>query len=228
MRIAIAASWDLAARLADVGPPDVRVYETHPGGGQYDCLTLAGAQCHIDINRTGSIHVHRGAEIGPLDWRPRIGEPNGTAQLAEQIGTAFGWRMEQPTMTARSLTYRLLARALAARVFDDGTWDARAQTLDTADAGGGLRWPVPSPEMGRIPANQVWVLTRDDDPMSWLWDGWAWNARGDRTDLVSRFIDGGRIDELAAALTERVQAVAAPPLPTVPMHGEQPVGAWPS
>ena len=228
MRSVIAASWDIAARLADVGPPDLRVYETHPGGGQYDCLTLAGERCRIDINRSGSLHVHRGADVGPLAGRDRIGEPDGTAQLAEQIGAAFGWRMDSPNMTARSLTYRLLARVLAARVHDDSAWDARGQYLDTAGMGGGLRWPLPSPEMGRIPANQVWVLTRDEEPLSWLWDGWAWNARGDRSDLVSRFIDGERIDELAAALTERVQAVAAPPLPTVPMHGEQPVGAWPS
>lgn len=57
MAAAIAASWDIAWRLVRACP-DLRVYETHPRGGQYDCLTLISPAVKIDINRVGSIHVH--------------------------------------------------------------------------------------------------------------------------------------------------------------------------
>ena len=88
MRIALAASWDIAARLSAAGPPDLRVFQTHPGGGQYDCLTLASPAFHIDINRRGSIHVHRGANLPPMQWLERSTEREGTLLVARQIGEA--------------------------------------------------------------------------------------------------------------------------------------------
>ena len=42
--------------------PELKVEETYPMDGFYDCLTIYGVtngqQVHIDLNRNGSIHAH--------------------------------------------------------------------------------------------------------------------------------------------------------------------------
>src|SRR4051794_35374654 len=56
-RFILMQSWWLASRLVR-RHPELKLIETHPGGGQYDCLTLRKDQgTRVDINRVGSIHV---------------------------------------------------------------------------------------------------------------------------------------------------------------------------
>lgn len=45
-----AASWVLADQMVR-RTSGARVFETYPGGGQYDCLTVISPGLHIDINR---------------------------------------------------------------------------------------------------------------------------------------------------------------------------------
>jgi hypothetical protein len=87
-----AASWELAAGVVRRYPFRFRVIETHPGGGQYDCLTLIDKSRqspldHIDLNRAGSIFV----------W-------------ARQGGWAWVWRGAWSELVATDDTERLVDR----------------------------------------------------------------------------------------------------------------------
>jgi hypothetical protein len=59
-----AASWRLTAEIVRRYPRRFAVIETHPGGGQYDCISLidqdeASSLRGIDLNRVGSVWVHK-------------------------------------------------------------------------------------------------------------------------------------------------------------------------
>ena len=72
-----AASWRLASELVRRHPLTTRVPHTHPGGGQYDCLTITsptGVGGAVQLNRNGTIQVHdrfdgrSDAEWEHTDW----------------------------------------------------------------------------------------------------------------------------------------------------------------
>lgn len=80
--------------------------------------------------------------------------------------------------------------------------------------------------MNQIAANQLWVVLRDTEPVSWLWDGWVWTNAGERLNLYGRFQTRSSISELAALVTDRSVRHGAD-LPAVEPRGEQPLGSWP-
>lgn len=78
-----AASWRLAAELLRRSPARLRLIETHPGGGQYDCLTLLD-RAHLGdgeavgslyLNRVGRAHVFSRFDGTPLDLPANDGGP---------------------------------------------------------------------------------------------------------------------------------------------------------
>ena len=132
-----AGSWLVAAEVVRAAP-DLAVYETHPGGGMYDCLSLFGDGVRLEINREGSIHVTESplGEAVPLlkTWTRKATKPGGARDLARQLLAAAGreWPDRRPPTTPRVLTYRVIARLLAARALDTPVWDVRSQFLDTS------------------------------------------------------------------------------------------------
>jgi type III secretion system-like peptide-binding chaperone len=51
------ASWTLATEVMRRAPKLLRIIETHPGGGQYDCLSMMRMVPHLKLcsfNRRGS------------------------------------------------------------------------------------------------------------------------------------------------------------------------------
>lgn len=126
-----AASWAVASSLVTLHD-DFRVYETHPGGGLYDCLTICCPHAKVDINREGSIHVHYspGGEAIPLlsarQWTARARKGNGTVRLAVDIMHFCRIHPDEPpAMTPHSLTYQVISRVLSGRQYDSHAWDAR-------------------------------------------------------------------------------------------------------
>lgn len=233
MTASIAASWDIAWRLV-WACPELRIYETHPAGGTYDCLTLASPTVRIDINRVGSIHVHYspGGEAIPLIpaelWIERSRDAGGTQDIADDVLQFCRISSGKHAPCPHGVTYRVIARVLAARQYDSTRWDARSQYEDASGYGGGIRWPVPSVEMSQIPANEVWGILRDGEkPIVWLWDGWMWNQVGERINLFSRFQTHTSTDALAGLVTARGISQGAA-IPVVDQRGEQPIGTWPS
>ncbi len=221
-----AGSWEVAARVAAAAPARTRVYETHAGGGQYDSLSIAGGWGRIHFTRNGSIHLP-GDVIDMQQWRATLRQEQGARRLAAQIIAAMGWPDPQSPPEPHLIVYHVIARILAAKIASQSHWDALEQFEDTSGDVSGIRWPVPYPEMSQLPANEVWVICRNGEPVAWLWDGWAWTARGDRLNLVSRYDAGAGYDRIARWITRPPAGRSAPALPQVTTGGPQPIGVWP-
>ena len=117
------------------------VVETHPGGGQYDCISL-GDRSHgsprsvVDLNRTGRIHVHTDNGTMSLDdgWERAV---NGQADsVAADIGRILGMRTrlapQQPATRAYRRAVELGRRAgesLRWRIDEDADLEHHGETL---------------------------------------------------------------------------------------------------
>jgi hypothetical protein len=219
LKVQLAFSWEIAAQLA-AWFPDHRVYELHPAGGTYDCLSLRGPRAEVDVNRTGSTTVHNVRPHGTVVPHDEMFElavaPCGADVVVGRVLECFGipsGRPRPPT-TPQALTYRVVAAVLTSRLVGDADWDCRSLFLDSSgdgDSSGPDAAPVP--EFADVPMNEVWVLTRDHIAVAHLWDGWAVTASGERWDLMARYDAGSTIDALAAALTAKPATRSAPALP---------------
>lgn len=222
-RVRLAASWDLAARIVAMDSMS-RIYEYHPADGMYDCLAVGRRGLTIDINRAGSVHVHAsaGGEAHPLipteEWRATAASALGTSELAARVATHC--RLDGSKKASRApwpLTYQVIARVLASRIFDSALWDCRLQLWDSAEhySKPPLRFEAPSPEAAAIPSTEFWAIMRDGKPIAFLWNGWAWNGVGERINLAARFARGDSIDALARDLVNRSGSKATTDLPPV-------------
>lgn len=148
-----AASWRLTAELVRRYPDRFSVIETHPGGGQYDCITLVDRNKNsnlstIDLNRAGSIWVHR-RDHSSWTWRHCWQELVTTDDLRPQVdrlcvraglppaGLAHADRL--PTSTRSVVAYRMIAAFLAHQVFSRARWQCLNGYLDSSGMSGGVR-----------------------------------------------------------------------------------------
>jgi len=159
-----AASWRLAAELMRRNPTRLRLTESHPGGGQYDCLSLSErkhanptgleAVANLDLNRSGRAHVHArfdGAPLRPADeggsgpisfevWPAMIAaeDPREVVRaVATQAGLPLGTKV--PPSTPEVLTVRFIAAFLSHAVFGRRRWECRNGCLDTSGYNAGMR-----------------------------------------------------------------------------------------
>lgn len=139
-RFVIASSWWVASELVRRNP-DLRLIETHPGGGQYDCLSVvrrvAGSWTTlIDLNRAGSMHVHQIAAdqaFEPLTWDSTF-RNDDAHDAVKRLEAAAGLAPPKPSPPtgAAAVTFRVIARLLAGTVNDRRQWDVRNEQQDTS------------------------------------------------------------------------------------------------
>ncbi len=127
-----AASWRLAAELCRRHPDRLRIYELHPGGGQYDCLSIAVAgespRSLIQLNRNGSIHIE-----GRWDGRaPQVEPRSWTAYLAEDRSCSYARSRPTPPCRPRWRSHRRLRTR-----WSTGCWRPRRRSRCSGVAGGG-------------------------------------------------------------------------------------------
>src|ERR1700722_3471900 len=188
-----AASWRLTAELARRYPDRFLVIETHPGGGQYDCITLIDEDknsilSRIDLNRAGSIWVHRLDHsswtwrdcwqelVTADDLRPLLDRLRVQAGLPP-VGLAPADRL--PRSTRSVVTYRMIAAFLAHQVFSRTRWQCLNGYLDSSGMSGGVRhqffdeFPAARERMtnsvnlfddGGQAASGFWFLVKNDVP----------------------------------------------------------------
>jgi hypothetical protein len=184
-RFVVSQSWWIASELVR-RHPRLRLIETHPGGGQHDCLTLvegrsADPDTLVVLNRAGSIHVLNGA-CEPFSWGT-VFAAGGGHHIVGRIEAAADLHPTAPAPPTgpTALTYRILARILTSLVDDRHAWDARNGQIDSSGYGGGHR-----SELGRFPSvlealcdvrpddifhepsYRFWILLRDADPIAVL------------------------------------------------------------
>ena len=105
------ATWSIIESFDRLFDHHFFIVETHPGGGQYDCITFAD-RAHgyprsvVDLNRNGRIHIHNGVDTTSLDdgWERAI---NGQADsVATDIGLVLGLQKRRTEHQPVSRTYR--------------------------------------------------------------------------------------------------------------------------
>lgn len=132
-------SWWVASELLR-RHPELQIVETHPGGGQYDCLAIIGEQSpdelHIDLNRAGRMHVHTliasrfdrtqwGIEH-PIEWSTELDQADRRLiprYLEDAVGLAAP--TQTPITTPKTLTFRVIYHLLLFALNEEAEWDAR-------------------------------------------------------------------------------------------------------
>lgn len=185
-RFVLAQSWWIASEIVRRNPA-LLLIETHPGGGQYDCLSLirrtpSATTTLIDLNRTGRAHVHVTDDFKPIPWTEAIAASGGhdVVHSLEQAAGLNPPAKAQPT-GPRVLTFRVIARVLASLVDDRHEWDARNVQLDSSgmDAMDShrpelLQFPTVvealrdkrSDDLFGRPGYRFWTLLRDGKPVA--------------------------------------------------------------
>lgn len=140
-----ALSWRLVTELWRRFPNSFFLIETHPGGGQYDCLSLMesddGIRSALDINRGGgSVHVHRGRtpQSWP-DWAERM--LADSQRFLDEIGDAIGIAAPKslPRSTPTTIAFRYVCELLTHAIGRLEKWECRNGFCDTSADGGGKR-----------------------------------------------------------------------------------------
>ncbi len=147
-----AASWKIASELSRRSPGLV-IRASHPGGGQYDCLSLHHHELgHVaDINREGSFHVVR-----RLDDRATTGSSwriwsevitLDSRRLVDQASHRIGQRVpaKLPPTTRRVLVYRLIAFIVGMNAFSGKRWTCSSGVHDSS----GMEGSSIDPSFGR-------------------------------------------------------------------------------
>jgi hypothetical protein len=142
-----ALAWWMAAELVRRHPALLRVIETHPGGGQYDCLSLYHRQSDAlvaNFNLTGSIHVpgwSANVRNDPPTWADVLASEDRRGDLILPIERCAGLQTpkETPATTEQSVGIRLLARFAALAAFSARCWSLRNAYNDNSGMGSGVQ-----------------------------------------------------------------------------------------
>ena len=142
-----ALAWWVTAELIRRHPNTLRVLETHPGGGQYDCLSLFrrdgdrhNPELVVHLNRSGSItpnswfHSDGGGEPDRFNWLDVLATDDRRAHIVEQLeqSEGLGSPKSTPPTNRRSVGPRVLARFAASASLTTRRWDIRNGYLDTS------------------------------------------------------------------------------------------------
>lgn len=193
-----AASWRLASELVRRHPRTTRILITHPGGGQYDCLTITSGAADggtIQLNRSGTIQVHQrfdgrsADEWPPTEWDDYLrADPREFLDRLEQAA-GLSTPSHVPPSDPTTITYRVLAALTATAVKTVHPITIESGQIDTSGYGGG---PNPVLDVFRSipdelrrardddlfgqPGYRFWIVRRDRVPILAIEqdDGTAW------------------------------------------------------
>ena len=134
-----AASWRIAAEICRAAP-SLLIRQTHPGGGQYDCLSLRdeAGRHFADLNRKGALHVFAcfdGREPEKESWDawselPHLDAAALVTETRRRLGQAVPARL--PASTARMLLYRFVAACLGMHTFARSRWSCVSVAHDSS------------------------------------------------------------------------------------------------
>ena len=207
-------SWRLLTETVRRAPLRLRILEMHPGGGQYDCLSLYTVEQEevAHLNRLGSFTTWatlREKGIGPASadswdiWSDVHTEVT-PVELVDGICSRIGLPVPRklPSSNAPILVYRFIAELLSWTPCRPQTWECRSGYLDTSGWGGGRReslfeaFPATQRHLDRRqesdllgePAYRFWFILRDGEPVLCLeTTGLVWNLNGDSIEIVDEY-----------------------------------------
>ena len=221
-------SWHVAAALIR-RHPELLLVETHPGGGQYDCLSLHFRQDphsghHIDLNREGSAHIWSPSgtpDDGPDSWSKfwqdwlAAARPERVLEELEQRAS-LGAPNDAPA-TPPALCFEFIATVMKLTAFSTSEWRCVNGFLDSSGYGSSVReelfrvFPATA-ERRRVAMDgdlfdqthyRFWFIMRDDEPVACLeTEGTIWTLDGEEHDLVAESAAGATMHALIARWLE--------------------------
>ena len=139
-------SWWVASELIR-RHPELELIETHPGGGQYDCLSVLSAdgahKLHIDLNRNGRMHIHSGTPSWfdsarwdirhPVEWSTES-EQEDRRRIPRFLEDATGLLppAQTPVTTSKTLGFRIIYHLLLFSLNEAEHCDIRNGELDSS------------------------------------------------------------------------------------------------
>lgn len=130
-------SWRLVAELWRRFPDRFFLIETHPGGGQYDCLSLIdpaeGLSSMLSVNREGSLQLSYGRDPGVWsDWSERMAINPG--DFLNKLCDSLGIDVPQPLpqSTPSTIAFRFICEFLTHATGRLDHWECRNGFLDTS------------------------------------------------------------------------------------------------
>lgn len=206
-----AASWRLVAEILR-RHPYLRVTETHPGGGQYDCLSIllgseaSEAHSQIALNRAGSVHFLLGADHLTWSefWNDYLSASDPVHIVREVCAKARLPAVRRlPPSTPAVVIYRFIAAFMATSVLGRVSWECRNGYHDSSGPGDScerrdwfaifpaalarLSVRLPNDPLGE-PAYRFWFICKSCRPQLCLeTTGHAWDLGGAKFDLMKLY-----------------------------------------
>ena len=215
-----ALAWWLASELIRRHPKELRVIETHPGGGMYDCLTLVSRDrglTLVQLNRTGRIQIRYTDRSDHnrefyAEWLAllRLGRKRKLFIKSIEEALNLPTRSNALPTHQHSVGVRLIANLAGRIAFSNKTWDLRNMMADTSGVGGGPhdKWMASFPQLDlprlqtdllSSPHYRYWcLLDFKKEPMLCI-DvdrGLAWRSLTGRYDLMDLYSSNRSIDFL--------------------------------
>lgn len=223
--LVIATAWWIAAELVKRHPEEITVIESHPGGGQSDCLSVyhtAGERLKSVVlmnQHCGACHLHG---PGQLNWSQAIMASDRRRDVIEMYESAAG--LKSPTSTPEAHRSSVAIRAIAAfmervALAVHAPWTMENGYLDTAGYDGGVReehfqaLPAVNAYLRELPGDRgvlgffeyrFWFLraSKESKPVLAIdqREGLAWDQHREY-DLFELYTDVGRsMDRLVSAV----------------------------
>jgi hypothetical protein len=206
-----AASWRLASELVRRHPLTTRVLHTHPGGGQYDCLTITsptGGGGTVELNRNGTIQVHdrfdgrSDDQWEHTDWDNYLrADPRAFLDRLERA-SGLPTPTHVPPSDPMTLTYRVLAALAATALKSVHPIEIESGQIDSSGGGGPNdaldSFPAIPEELRRVQDDDLfhqagyrfWIALRDRVPILAFEqdEGMAWTQHhGEGFDLMGLY-----------------------------------------
>jgi hypothetical protein len=201
-------SWWIASELAR-RQSRLRIVETHPGDGMYDCLHLGddgagfGTVGTVALNRHGTLHAE-GSNTENLTWADALAA-GGPHDIVHELERRMRWKVTSadPT-TARSLAYRGISRLLTRVINERDHWTVRQVSpgnswLDFSEDDLVHEFPQASGIRGELAVDRpgLWAVLKDDKVVELVGENGLLFRRGqDPLDLMTVYRTHKRIDNV--------------------------------
>lgn len=199
------ASWRIVSELQRRYPDKFKIIETHPGGGQYDCLSLHDMnRRHIaDFNRQGRLHIFERFDKKflpePWDIWTDMFQTYDQKRILDTVSNMLGLPIpaKLPISTPTTLVYRFISEFLTHGAFGihklmcrNGYMDTSYDSCVSSDF---KKFPEAQRRLAVIlesdlqydSAYRFWFLYRDKNPILCLeTTGRVWTQKGNSFDLM--------------------------------------------
>jgi hypothetical protein len=186
--------------------PDAGIYQWHPGGGQYDMLTvfMPGVDFLdgriMDINRVGSIRIYPDGNEELISWKEALNQ-SWPVEFIDRIERRLGIVNPEgtPRSTPKVIAYRVITGLLRATQSTSDSLKVHMAFVDSSDGVGGGGFSGLGPDYGHAEAHEAglssstereqpgirfWSISHDQKILGYIHDsGFLFMPKGITLDL---------------------------------------------